>query len=67
MKVFIYILMVLAVILIAYNITMIDFNAPFKGDSIVAVITTVAGLCAILILTILLVSRKINNTVKKKS
>ena len=52
MKLFTYILTALAIVLIIYNTTMINFDAPFEGDSVVAFITILAALCAILLLQI---------------
>lgn len=66
MKVFTYILTVIAIILIGFNLTQIDFNDPFSDKSTVALITIIAGLCTILILAILRVSKKIEATIKKK-
>jgi ABC-type maltose transport system permease subunit len=66
MKVFTYILTVIAILLIAYNITRINFDSPFEGESSVALITILAGLCAIVLLAILRVSKKIEQTVKNK-
>ncbi|NNK88221.1 MAG: hypothetical protein HKO90_08060 [Flavobacteriaceae bacterium] len=66
MKVFIYILMILAVVLVVYNGTHIDFNDPFGDDSIVAVITAIAGLCALMVLAILRTSQKIKESLKRK-
>jgi len=66
MKVFIYMLMVLSVILVIYNCTQINYSDVFGKESIVAVITVVAGLCAILILAILLTSKNIQKTIKNK-
>ena len=67
MKAFTYILSIIAVILIIYNLTEIDYSNPFHDDSVVAVITVVAGFCTILLLAILRVSKKIEKTLKKKS
>jgi len=64
MKIFIYILITLATALLVYNVTKVDFSAPFQGESIVAVIGVVACLCAIVLMTILLLSRKIATKVK---
>ncbi len=66
MKIFTLILSVIAVGLIIYNATMVDFNAPFEGKSVTAIITIVAALCAILLLQILRVSKKIEKKVKQK-
>ncbi|NQX84941.1 MAG: hypothetical protein HRT67_03390 [Flavobacteriaceae bacterium] len=66
MKYFIYTLMGIAVVLVIYNITKINFDAPFKKGSIEAVITAIAGVCSILMLAILMVSKKIEKNVKKR-
>lgn len=67
MKIFTYILTGIAIILIGYNITQVNFDAPFEDESLVALITVFAGLCAIILLAILRVSKKIERIVKKKS
>ncbi len=66
MKIFTLILSIIAVTLIIYNATKIDFSAPFEGESVIAIITIVAALCAILLLQILRVSKKIEKKVKQK-
>lgn len=64
MKYFIYTLIAAAVGLLVFNITNINYNAPFKGESTVALICTAASACVVLLLVILLVSRKISGLVK---
>jgi len=59
MKIFTNILVLLAVALLIFNITLIDFQNPFKGDSIVAIVGVVASFCAVLILLIFRMSKKI--------
>ena len=66
MKYFIYILMLIAAGLVIYNITKINFEAPLAKGSIEALITSIAGLCAIMMLAILTVSKKIEQKVKQK-
>ena len=66
MKIFITILTIIAVILIGYNLTIVDYNTPLTGESGTAIITIVAALCAILLLQILRISKKIEQTVKQK-
>ena len=66
MKIFTYILSIIAVIFLIYNLTKIDFNNPFGEDSIVAIITVFASLCVILLLTILRVSKRIEKIQKRK-
>ncbi len=65
MKIFIYILIACATALVIYNATQLDFNNLFKGESSVAAVSVLAGLCAILALGILLVSKRIASKVKK--
>lgn len=66
MKIFITILSVIAVGLVIFNTTKINFDQPFQGDSIVAIMTILAALCAILLLQILRISRKIEKQVKQQ-
>ncbi|MAU70976.1 MAG: hypothetical protein CMP77_14235 [Flavobacterium sp.] len=63
-KVVTIILLVMAVALMAYNATMIDFENPLKDDSSVAVIGIIAPLCAILLILIYRTSKKIQEKVK---
>ena len=66
MKIFIRVLMVLALVMAVYNTTEIDFETPLEGDSAVAVIGVLASGCAFLLLFILLLSKKIAAKVLKK-
>lgn len=59
MKIFIYILIATAVGIIAYNATKLDSQNWLQGDSSVALFGILSGLCAILVLSILLISQKI--------
>ncbi|MFD1094688.1 hypothetical protein [Salegentibacter chungangensis] len=59
MKFVIYTVIMLALILIGYNITIIDFDNIFQGTSAEAVIAIVASLIVIVLMIILLVSRTI--------
>ena len=59
MKIFTNILVLLAVSLLIFNITLIDFKNPLNGDSIIAVVGVVASFCAVLILLIFRMSKKI--------
>ncbi len=65
MKIIIHILSILAIVLIIYNITKVDFNSPFEGDSVTAIITILAALCSILLLQTLRVSKKIEQKNKE--
>lgn len=59
MKIFTIIASVLALGLIIFNTTRLNFNSPFEGESFTAIITILASLCAIILLQILRVSKKI--------
>jgi uncharacterized integral membrane protein len=54
MKYFRYILLLIAFALIVYNATIIDFNAPFEGDSQIALIGILASACVIVLMLILI-------------
>jgi hypothetical protein len=62
-KVLLIVLIVLALGLIAYNVTLVDFNDPLRGDSLIALIGIVAALCAIVLLLIYNTSRKIQKKI----
>ena len=64
MKIFTNILIIIALALIMVNIYLIDFNKPFEGDSIVALIGIAASFCAVLILLIFRMSKKIEDKLK---
>lgn len=59
MKIFTSILVVLALALIVFNITLLDFNNLLEGNSAVALIGIVASFCAIFILMIFRMSKTI--------
>lgn len=65
MKVLTYILIVIAFLLAAYNITLIDMQNPFEGDSFIAIVCIGAALCAIVLLLILLASKKIQEKIEE--
>lgn len=54
----------LAIGLVVFNYSYIDFDAPMQGDSIVALVGIVAGLCAIVLLALLWVAKAIQDKVK---
>ena len=59
MKIFTYILMTIAIALIVFNITLIDFKHFNQGNSLVALIGIVAAICAVLILLIFRMSKSV--------
>ena len=67
MRLFSYLLSVLAIGFMVFNATKINFDTPFEKESYTAILTTLAGGCAVLIFTILRVVKKIDRTVKEKS
>ena len=66
MKVFTNILVVLALGLIGFNITLLDFKNPFEGNSMVAFIGIAASICAVLILLIFKMSKNIEEKMNDK-
>ena len=64
MKIFTLILNIIAIALIIYNATKIDFKDFFQGESMIAAITILASLCAILLLQVLRISKKIEEKSK---
>jgi uncharacterized integral membrane protein len=66
MKILTIILSLIALIIIGFNATKIDFNNPFYGESTVALITILAALCALILLQILRISKNIEAKVKSK-
>lgn len=64
MRVFTNILIALAIGLIILNIYLLDFNNPLEGDSVVALIGIAASFCAVLILLIFRMSKKIEDKLK---
>ncbi|MFK8274429.1 hypothetical protein ACI76Y_01960 [Capnocytophaga cynodegmi] len=64
MKIFIIILFVLSLVIIGFNIYLIDFSNPFEGRSFVALISSgVAGIALLLLLAFYL-SRRIKEKLK---
>lgn len=59
------ILILLALALVAYNVTLVNFQDPLQGDSTIALIGIVASLCAIVLLLIFMASKKIDKKLKE--
>jgi hypothetical protein len=64
MKIFTNILLFIAIALIIVNVFLLDFNKPFEGDSMIALIGIVASFCAVFILLIFRMSKKIEEKLK---
>lgn len=65
MKIASIILSIIAVLLIAFNITKIDVDNPFEGDSIIALIEIIAALIAIVLLAIFNISKQIEKKINQ--
>jgi len=66
MKIFTTVLIVLAIALIVFNITLLDFGNLFKGDSLVGLIGILACFCAVFILLIFRMSKMIEEETKNQ-
>jgi uncharacterized membrane protein len=66
MKIFTNVLVVLAVGLIIFNISLLDFKNPLEGNSMIALIGIAASFCAILILLIFKMSKSIEEKMNDK-
>ncbi len=66
MKLFTNILVVLAIGLIIFNISLLDFKNPFQGNSMIAFVGIAASFCAVLILVIFRMSKCIEEKMNDK-
>lgn len=66
MKILSIVLTVIAIAIIGFNVTKLNFNHLFVGESMVALITIVLSLCAIILLQILRISKRIEQLSKEK-
>jgi hypothetical protein len=64
MKIFTTILLFIAITLIIVNVFLVDFKKPLEGNSMIALIGIVASFCAVLILLIFRMSKKIESKLK---
>jgi len=64
-KIGIVVLIVLGLGLVAYNVTLVDFENPLEGNSIIALIGIMASLCAIVLLLVYGISKRIQNKMEK--
>lgn len=64
MRIFIYILIALSAVVIAYNVSVLNFNDILSEDSAMALIGIVCAACVIVLLSILLTSKAIDHKVK---
>lgn len=66
MKIFTTLLIFIAIALVVVNVMMLDFDRPFEGNSLVALIGIVASFCAIFILLIFKMSKRIEEKIKNQ-
>jgi hypothetical protein len=66
MKIFTNVLIVLAIGLIIFNISLLDFSNPLEGNSMIAFIGIAASFCAVLILVIFRMSKSIEEKMNDK-
>ena len=66
MKIFTYILVFLALALIIINITLLDFDNLFEGESMIALIGIAASFCAVFILLIFRMSKLLEEKLNDK-
>lgn len=66
MKIFTSILVVIALALIVFNITLLDFDHLFEGNSMIALIGIAASFCAVCILLIFRMSKMIVERTKEQ-
>jgi hypothetical protein len=66
MKIFTTLLIIVAIALIIFNITKLDFNNPLEGDSFAALVGVIASFCAVFILLIFKMSKKIEQKLKNQ-
>lgn len=66
MKTFLYILLILCGLSVAFNAYIIDFKNPLIGDSLVAIISLVAALCAMVLILIFIKVRQIKTKIDNK-
>jgi uncharacterized integral membrane protein len=66
MKILTIILSVIAVALIIFNATKLNFDALFSGESYTAILTIIAAFCAIILLQVLRISKKIETLHKQR-
>ena len=66
MKIFTYILIFIAIALIIFNITLLDFEHITEGNSMIALIGMAAAICAIFILLIFKTSSQLQEKINDK-
>jgi hypothetical protein len=66
MKIATRIISVIAILIITFNISLIDFSNFFSDNNTIALVTIIAGLCCLVIIRILVLTNKIKDFGKDK-
>ncbi len=66
MKIATKIISIIAILIIIFNMTLIDFSNFFSDNNTIALVTIIAGLCCLVILRILVLTNKIKDFRKDK-
>jgi len=66
MKIATRIISVMAILIIIFNMSLIDFSNFFSDNNIIALVTIIAGLCCLVIIRILILTNKIKDFRKDK-
>lgn len=66
MKLFTIIFTIVSLAIVGFNLSQVDFSAPFQGDSVTALMVALIGLCALLLVWILFVSKQIQKKIHYK-
>ena len=66
MKIATRIISVIAILIIIFNMTLIDFSNFLSDNNTIALITIIAGLCCLVIIRILILTNKIQEFRKDK-
>jgi len=66
MRVFTIAATIIAIALIIFNATKLNFDALFRGESATAAMTIIAALCVIVLLQIFKISKKIEKLHKRR-
>jgi hypothetical protein len=65
MKIALPVLLILALAMCIFNLTQVDWATPFEGKSGIALIGTMASASAFMLISILMLSKKIASKIKK--
>ncbi len=66
MKIVTYFFLFLAIVIVGFNVTRLDLNHLLEGESLLALISIMAVLCAIVILLIFRLSKSIEDKLKNR-